>query len=626
MLARLFRFAFIIFIALLIHACTTTDQPSDVDSAKTAADESNFFLIKNYQAAATFYQEKIRSETDDEQRNRYKLRLAAAYAHLDKVHKAREILAAIAPENTLPPTSVEIQQLFLLARAHIAIVERHAADVINLLAKRFVPNTDPVYLAEFYGLRAQAFTMLNKRIETAQALIDREPFLATQELILANQHMIWDALTQLSVRTLQQFISSTPDTLSGWMALIKIAKAFQLNPTDLKIEITKWKQAYSGHPVQDSIIDNLLQRQPEDVVVPKNIALLVPLTNKFKTAGEAVRDGFIAAYFSQKSQRDQNIKVYDSAVPDNQFLGLYQRAIAEGAQLVVGPIEKQQVDMLATQSSLPVPTVALNYTHIIESLPDNLYQFGLSPEEEARQVSEHTWLDGHIRVAVLTPAGPWGDRVYQAFADRWQAIGGKVVAHETYNSGQQDFSIPIRKLLSIDNSRNRYRSVATIIKQRVKYTARRRQDIDFIFLAAYPRQARQIRPQLKFYHASDVPIYATSHVYTGNLNQERDRDMDGIKFGDMPWVLTESTSYRGLRADIEQLISQSGNSLQRLYALGIDAFNIIPALSPLKNYAYERYDGETGSLSLDDNRRIRRQLTWVIFRSGRPVLLQEPTQ
>jgi hypothetical protein len=180
--------------------------------------------------------------------------------------------------------------------------------------------------------------------------------------------------------------------------------------------------------------------------------------------------------------------------------------------------------------------------------------------------------------------------------------------------------------MNIDESQRRYRSLEHLLNEKISFTPRRRQDVDFVFLAAYPRQARQIRPQLKFFYAGDLPVYATSHVYTGNLNQERDRDMDGLAFGDMPWVLSESTTHRNLRTTLDPYISKAGNQLQRLYALGIDAYNIIAALNTLKQYPYERFDGETGSLSLDGKQRIHRQLTWVKFRSGRPVLKDQGLQ
>lgn len=250
----------------------------------------------------------------------------------------------------------------------------------------------------------------------------------------------------------------------------------------------------------------------------------------------------------------------------------------------------------------------------------------MSPEEEARQVAERTWLDGHVNAAVLTPTGPWGDRVHKAFSERWEELGGRVVEQQSYNSSKNDFSAPIRKLLNIDDSKRRYRKMSRLLRTKLKYSTYRRQDIDFIFIAGYPRQARQIRPQLKFFHASRVPVYATSHIFTGNLNPERDRDMDGIRFGDMPWVLSETTSHRGLRNEIESLISKAGNKHQRLYAMGVDAFNIIAALNTLKSYPYERYQGETGSLSLDEKQRVKRQLSWVYFRSGRPILLEQASQ
>ncbi|MFO7602232.1 MAG: penicillin-binding protein activator, partial [Gammaproteobacteria bacterium] len=204
--------------------------------------------------------------------------------------------------------------------------------------------------------------------------------------------------------------------------------------------------------------------------------------------------------------------------------------------------------------------------------------------------------------------------------------GGEVVEMQTYDATRNDFSRPIKMLLDIDASEQRRRRIAALVGTDVQYTTRRRQDIDFIFVAAFPRQARAIRPQLKFFYAGDVPVYTTSHAFTGNLNPERDRDMDGMMFGDMPWVLAQSTSHRGLYTQLEGQISAAGNSLQRLYALGIDAYNIIGALNTLKAYPYERFDGETGSLSLDARQRVRRQLTWVRFRSGQPVPTESALQ
>jgi outer membrane PBP1 activator LpoA protein len=504
-------------------------------------------------------------------------------------------------------------------------MERRPGDVLLNLSVKPSPAIASAYLADYYHVRAEAYTMLGNRLETARELVSREKHLTDPIVVEANQKAIWQALAMLSARALQQLRTDPPpDVLSGWMQLVQITKAYQLDPNRLNDAVGRWRQSYPNHPVQAELLTDLMSRRQEDIVTPDNIALLLPLSGKFAKAAEAVQDGFLAAYYSRTPKTAQTVQIYDTN-NGSDILTIYKQAVNDGAQFIIGPLDKNRIEQLADNDDLTVPTLALNYIER-EDVPINLFQFGLSPEEEARQVAERTWLDGHVNAAVLIPIGPWGERVSTAFKTRWEEIGGQVVEQEPYNAARNDYSNPIRMLLNIDDSRRRYRSIATLLNQNLKYTPRRRQDIDFIFLAAYPRQARQIRPQLKFYHAADLPVYATSHVFTGNLNPERDRDMDGLMFGDMPWVLTGNTSHRGLRAEIETHISKAGNRLQRLYALGIDSFNIIGALSPLKQYPYQRYDGETGSLSLDPKQRVQRQLTWVRFRSGRPVSLDESVQ
>ena len=613
---------------LLLSACASVPEQTDiaeedisVPEVSTATVQSNLLLIqRQYQVAVDFYQQALAEATSDEQKLFIQLRLAASFAHTGQVHQSRKILSDL---NELTLTAAE-NQLVLLAKANIFISERKADEVLQLLQAGFSPNTDASLLAEYHLLRAQAYSMQGNPLDSAQQRVYFENYITDTALIHNNQKKIWELLANLSIRSLQQLMPApAPDILSGWMELVKIAKAYQLNPIDLKIQISKWQQNYIDHPIQSSMLDNLMLRKLEDVAVPDRIALLLPLSGNFAKASDAIRDGFIAAYYSQTGERKQIIKIYDTSNPQKTFADTYQQAVSEGAQFIIGPLRKQSIQQLLEFDVLPVPTMALNYIGLDTPPPSNLYMFGLSPEEEARQVAQRTWLDGHIRAAAIYPSGPWGERVYNAFKTQWGSIGGQVVGQQTYTPTKRDFSQPIRNLLEINSSRQRFRKLTTVLHRKVKFTARRRQDVDFIFLAAYPRQARQIRPQVKFYHAADIPLYSTSHVFTGNLNPERDRDMDGMIFGDMPWVLTESTSHHGLRSDIEPLISEAGNRLQRLYALGIDAFNIIPAINTLSNYSYERFDGETGSLSLDEFRRIKRQLTWVTFRSGRPSLLGE---
>ncbi len=89
---------------------------------------------------------------------------------------------------------------------------------------------------------------------------------------------------------------------------------------------------------------------------PPSVALLLPLSGRQQAAGTAVRDGFLAAYLDRPDAAPR-VLVYDTAE-----LGVgpaYERALADGAQFVIGPLTKDDVATLAA-GQLAVPTLALN--------------------------------------------------------------------------------------------------------------------------------------------------------------------------------------------------------------------------------------------------------------------------
>lgn len=605
-------------ITLLLASCASQQSysPSAVDDAE------QLYITKQYAEAAVAFNQQANGTAGSE-KTLLLLRSVIAYLKAEQFTQAVQLFHAI----QINENDKKQSDLARLTRAHIALVERNAEEVLQQLNAPLAINSPSLYTAEYHELRATAFSMQGDRITTAKEYILQGNYLTNNDSIVRSQHLIWESLSLLSERSLQQLQpSQAPDVLSGWIELVRFSKKYQLNPSLLRTAINNWQHRYTDHPVHITLLEGLRNRKQEDVSLPKNISLLLPLSGRFANAAKAIRDGLLAAYYAKKEKENISIRVYDTKGKSELIEDIYDKAVTDGAQFIIGPLNKSSIKKLSESQELTVPTLALNYINTEDNPPENLYQFGLSPEEEARQVAERTWLDGHVNAAVLTPTGPWGDRVHKAFQERWEALGGRVVEQQSYNSSKNDFSSPIRKLLNIDDSKNRYRKMSRLLNKKIKYSTYRRQDIDFIFIAGYPRQARQIRPQLKFFHASQVPVYATSHIFTGNLNPERDRDMDGIRFGDMPWVLSDTTSHRGLRNEIESLISKEGNKHQRLYAMGVDAFNIIAALNTLKAYPYERYQGETGSLSLDEKQRLKRQLSWVYFRSGRPILLEQANQ
>ncbi|MDH3280705.1 MAG: penicillin-binding protein activator, partial [Gammaproteobacteria bacterium] len=155
----------------------------------------------------------------------------------------------------------------------------------------------------------------------------------------------------------------------------------------------------------------------------------------------------------------------------------------------------------------------------------------------------------------------------------------------------------------------------------LKFQARRRQDIDCIFVAARAAEARLLKPQINYFRAHDVPVYATSHVYAAQPDPVNDADLNGIVFGDMPWLLLDDRAMRARRDSLPQQVSAYKNTpLDRLYALGMDAYTIVPSLAYLRSNPVSQISGATARLNVTRSGHINRRLTWARFENGLPVV------
>ena len=284
-----------------------------------------------------------------------------------------------------------------------------------------------------------------------------------------------------------------------------------------------------------------------------------------------------------------------------------------------------QVGELAALSG-DVPVLALNQIDSTEPIDLPLYQFGLAPEDEARQVAERLVAEGRDQVIALVPDSPWGARVMAAFAEHFSALGGTLLTTGRYAPDSVDFKGPIQETLNLDDSRNRHRALERLLGQKLQYEARRRQDVEAFFLLAFPEQARLIRPQLRFYRAADIPVFSTSHVFSANPNAALDGDMEGLMFCDMPWVLDQAGDWSERRERLAALWPERSNRYQRLFALGFDAYEVVPWLDTLTLPGFGYFPGATGVLTLDNTRALHRTLEWAQFRRGVPQQLQNRPQ
>ncbi len=333
----------------------------------------------------------------------------------------------------------------------------------------------------------------------------------------------------------------------------------------------------------------------------KQIALLLPLSGSMGGPGRAVRDGFMANYYqaAQSGQTSAKVKVYDTTTGNIDVL--YKQAVSDGADCVVGPLEKEKVQQIM-RAPVPVTTIVLNYPNTPQASSVNLYQFGLSPLDEARQVADYAHEQGRNSAIIISPAGVWGNGVANAFRDEWKKLGGNIAIQYSYTPSQ-DMGPYLRQALQVNDDKTHVKRLEQLLGRQLRIEEYRRQDVDMIFLVALPPKARQVNPLLKFYYAGDLPVYSISVVYSGISSPMYDQDLDGITFDDMPWIFN--------------LDAITLSHFPRLYALGMDAFTLVMKHNQWQNSPNSGIAGKTGSLYLEPGNKItRRDLAWAKFQAG----------
>ena len=351
-------------------------------------------------------------------------------------------------------------------------------------------------------------------------------------------------------------------------------------------------------------------------VSEQRIALLLPLEGTFAKQAAAIRNGFLAAYYQAK-QREPVPTLIILNTGGKNINNVYQDAVQQGATIIVGPLIKNNLATLVSSHEITIPTLALN-TLVSHSNASNLFQFSLSPVDEATAAAIKMQNDHHKRAIVITPSGKWGSSIAKAFQTQWALLGEKTTAQLAYKNNTS-LNNDIRRLLNIDKSEQREHQLRRLLQEKMRFIPRRRKDFDAIFLVANANQARQIVPLLRFYYAGDIPIYATSSVYSPSSRPSDNYDIEGVQFSDMPWILRPeqlSPSLQQTRERIRALWPHSFQHNTRLYALGVDAYNMLFELAKLTSIPQYAMNEATGTLYLLPTQRIYRQLLWAKIING----------
>lgn len=326
------------------------------------------------------------------------------------------------------------------------------------------------------------------------------------------------------------------------------------------------------------------------------VALLVPRQDgPFERASTSLVAGVRAGH-----ARDGDgvaVEVFEVDDQPDQIAMVYGELVDRRFSLVLGPLTRNGITALLELGAIAVPTLALNLPDRDLPVPQRIAFLSLAIESESQQAASQSYAQAlaragnrRPRAAIVLVPSPLARRAAQAFGNAWTALGGELRA--TVESGGPRPSRDLRARLGTPSP-------------------------DVVFLAMGAEQARVLRHTL----GAETAVWSASIASIGNAAQLRLPELDGMRVLDMPWqvepdnpaVMAYPKAPAGFNVE-----------MQRLYALGIDAFRV--ARQFLGGGGAFQLDGVTGRLRYDPagSPRIERLAVPSEYRQGVPVSLGTP--
>ena len=481
---------------VILSACATGDFATGTQGEARAVREAR---DGRHADAAGIYIGLAAREAGDEQ-TRLTLLAIEQWLYAGDARRARNALRAIPI-----PSEGELLWLWSTGAAALRLWEGQpdrALELLEPLSRQPLPQEHRVRVE---ALRADAWFQKGQPVRAVDLYLQRENWLDDEWSIMENRRRLWAAMKVSNAEVLRDAADRTFDSdIRGWLELGALANSTGEQGIGWSNGVVRWRESYADHPAI-GILDEMDLPEAGALSFPRQIALLLPLSGNRAAAGNAIRNGFLGAYFSAAAGLDgmQQLRVYD--INENGgAVAAYQVAVREGAEFVVGPLQRSNVSALAGESLLPIPVLALNYLADNVSAPPGFYQFALAPEDEARAAATRALNDGLTRGVALVPNSDWGRRVLTSFGSEFERAGGQLIDYRSYEPSVQDFSFEIQELMALAESVQRYQRLRANIGGPLQFDPRRRQDVDFIFLAA-DAKAHRPRHRWSFRRRSSCP-------------------------------------------------------------------------------------------------------------------------
>lgn len=508
----------------------------------------------------------------------------------------------------LPLSNEELFNTYLIrAESLFALDKNKEAEAQLSLANNFIAEEDVEPNYQYYVVTAISEKKKNNNIRASNASL--LAFSQNTHVDNSNLMTLWSELSSLSNWELQQLKNLKPPYFEGWLDLILKANKWGDNKVIFDQKVIEFQAKYYNHPAK-FIAEQLLLVSQADTPVINHIAILLPLSGKHESIGEIVQQGILAGY------NDQTLLTFIDTT-DLDFTTLAQRFKDEEIDHVIGPLLKPNVDEYIAQTEIQQPTLLLNIP-TLGNLAYNHFALSMKREDEAIQAATVLANRNYKHPVLFATQDSASRKIAASFVSKWQELTGDLL--ETVQlPPNQDMQKDLKTSLDIDVSTARIRNLEAQISQKIKTENRNRRDIDMIFIAAPSQYTRLIKPFIDVNtstYSDTIPMFASSLSHKGATEDAEIRDLSGLTFSEIPWLLESQAQNKTQYTISDQLWPNRPESLQRIFALGFDSLQIMPKLELMRDLPYLRHFGQTGELNMDKNNIISRSILWGQYNNG----------
>lgn len=601
--------ALLVTLALLLGACGAPTVRTEPDSRDARGD----FAQGRYEQAALDWQRQAALATPEDAAALW-VNAADAWMLAGRPDEARNALGWVDKERLDRADTARLD----LVLADLALWSERP-DEAEALLQQAAASVPP-------GSRGRYEDLYDRLVEQLSAPASQDIARAAQ---LSEGMRYYDPQTAVEMMRVLESVSSAElavraanpraeRQLTGWLDLAWVIRGNLVEPEGVEDAVYAWKQRHPYHVLNESQALDTWLRYRQGFRAPAKVALILPAAGRLQAAGEAIRDGFLSAFAANPGRSE--LLFFPTDDDPQSPIDAYFSALDAGADWIIGPLRRESVDAILGLAGMTTPILALNDLPANYLAPPGLegrvLGLSLSQDAEAAAVANRAAAQGFDSALVLAPESEWGERMARSFEDEFLQDDRQIVASLRFLETENDHSAVLQRALKIDESKAREQRLENTLQIRLEFEPVRRQDVDVIFMPSTPTQARLLRPQFKFHDAGDIPAYATGRVFSGQPDPARNRDLDGLRFPATRWQLEHAEE-----EDIPPVESLRGGSLAALFALGQDAWNLLPWLELMHRDPTFRFPGQSGDYSDARLGTLRREPAWAVFRNGRPETL-----